>query len=966
MWRRNRTGPGEEVMTFIKYLNDNNYPVDIKRDDLKTIYEGKFVDVRRAAVPGYVKVKYRDILLYLRRRKLIHELGDYYSFGKDVQGLYENLIGSEEHRKTLEEWKEKAACTPYFCEVCGVQCPGEKDFDQHKNGTRHRIHKFHYEIFRNRFLFLWDTGVFKLLQKDNRRPARLRVHIPPGKSYDMLVKCKAPVDFGHHFVPLAFYFEWKDRHNQTIQDTVDQQTQEFVLRFVSVHVLGDLHAEMAPTAPFRFPDQIPDSIVDEIVPGEPCTVSGKSLLECKLTPCRVPSYLKPQVMKGLTGKRDIINESLRRVLACDLSPENYRSKFDTLLWTEELQMEDDIRRYDLIGVEMQLDRHSRLMVLEVPGLMERRPSVMRNDKVYIFVHGDRKIRYDAHVHRVELNDVHLGVGRKLKDAWIPKMKYDIRFDFARFNLWVQHRALTQFQYAETILFASERSTFSPREERVPMKPWYDRKLNPEQTIAVTNIVQGTSRPGPYLIFGPPGTGKTVTVTEAIRQVYHCQPDAKILACCPENTASDFLMKKLINPQQPGVVNKREIFRMYAVSRPYISVPQEIKDSKQLNYDDEERDFFYPAKTELKKYRILVMTLSTTGRLVSASFPRNFFTHIFIDEGAHAIEPECIIPITGLLDARTQDCGQLVIAGDPKQLGPILRSPFALNYGLETSVLERFMDTISEYHRLEISGYNSNYVTKLIRNYRSHDAIIHVPRELFYDGVLDACGDRMILEAMLGWEHLPNKEFPVIFHSVFGNDEREESSPSFFNRDEISQVEKYLDLLLTEKKGGLKIKAKDIGIISPYRKQVEKIRKMVEKKKYGTRDEKIMVGSVEEFQGQECKIIIISTVRSNANYVQIDLDYHLGFVKNPKRFNVALTRARSLLIVIGNPLVLEKDVNWKRFLDYCDGNGGFKGQHGKLKPDSTTGESNSGDIGDVYNRLASMRLQSEDPEWEIRD
>lgn len=69
------------------------------------------------------------------------------------------------------------------------------------------------------------------------------------------------------------------------------------------------------------------------------------------------------------------------------------------------------------------------------------------------------------------------------------------------------------------------------------------------------------------------------------------------------------------------------------------------------------------------------------RLVSAAFPRNFYTHIFIDEAAHAVEPECIVPITGLMDCRNQDCGQLVLAGDPRQLGPILRSRYSQNYGL---------------------------------------------------------------------------------------------------------------------------------------------------------------------------------------------------------------------------------------------------------------------------------------------
>lgn len=97
-----------------------------------------------------------------------------------------------------------------------------------------------------------------------------------------------------------------------------------------------------------------------------------------------------------------------------------------------------------------------------------------------------------------------------------------------------------------------------------------------------------------------------------------------------------------------------------------------------------------------------------------------------------------------------------------------------------------------YQRSEISGYDSSYITKLVRNYRSHDSILEVPRALFYDGELQCHGDPMILNAMLTWEHLPNKKVPIIFHAVFGAEEREASSPSFFNRFMIYLT--YLDWL----------------------------------------------------------------------------------------------------------------------------------------------------------------------------
>ena len=96
-------------------------------------------------------------------------------------------------------------------------------------------------------------------------------------------------------------------------------------------------------------------------------------------------------------------------------------------------------------------------------------------------------------------------------------------------------------------------------------------------------------------------------------------------------------------------------------------------------------------------------------------------------------------------------------------------------------MERLMRDIDGYQRDSGTGYNTLYITKLVRNYRSHDDILNIPRKLFYDNELVKCGDPMILTSMLNWEHLPNKKFPLVFHSVLGIDEREADSPSFFNR-----------------------------------------------------------------------------------------------------------------------------------------------------------------------------------------
>merc|ERR1712226_146199 len=114
--------------------------------------------------------------------------------------------------------------------------------------------------------------------------------------------------------------------------------------------------------------------------------------------------------------------------------------------------------------------------------------------------------------------------------------------------------------------------------------------------------------------------------------------------------------------------------------------------------------------------------------------------------------------------------------------------------------------------------------------------------------------------------------------------------------------------------------KEIGVITPYRRQVQKIRKKL--LEHNFRD--VTVGSTEEFQGQERKVIIVSTVRSTPEYVNTDNQYKLGFLANPKRFNVAITRAKALLIIVGNPHILNQDPSWADLLNYAREKGCYSG------------------------------------------
>ncbi|XP_075052362.1 helicase MOV-10 [Mixophyes fleayi] len=739
----------------------------------------------------------------------------------------------------------------------------------------------------------------------------------PGAVYD--IDLRATTDYYGYF-PVTLVFEFMEGNGGS--------KKKFLIgRFISAVSNSKLADDLAPTSRYipyqRNLIKNDERIEEEGIPPDG-SVTYHLEREVPLGDFSPPSHLKNRIRAGLFSSKATSSE--RKLVSSSLDFNNYDEKFHLLLHLEEIQMEIDIRKYDQIRQKMSKDtRDRRLLILDVPGVAENRPSVLRGDHLFVTLSDEydapEKISYKGYVHGVELEKVKLGFSQKLLQRFIPGMLFDVSFTFNRLPLKIQHRAvdLAKRKNLKDILFP----THSNKEciinaDRLSL---YDRKLegNPEQYMAVKQIVSGISRPAPYLIFGPPGTGKTVTLVEALKQVLKNIPNSCVLACAPSNSASDLLCQRLMNH-----VDKKDIYRILASSKDFRSVPEDIKPC--CNWNSRTGEYEYPNKDRLSEYRVIITTLVTAGRLVSANFPKGHFTHVFIDESGHAVEPECVTAIAGILDGMNNNGGQLVLAGDPKQLGPILRSPFAIDNGLAMSLLERLM-TQNPLYEKSTGSYNSQFVTKLLLNYRSHPDILIAPNELFYDNELQPKADEMVTHAYCNWEKLPTKGFPIIFHGVMGMDEREGNSPSFFNRFEIDVLMSYLEALLETqgKKGLAKISPKEIGIISPYRKQVEKIRKAIDLKCKAVTDIKdLKIGSVEEFQGQERKVILISTVRSTKDYVKYDEDFSLGFLKNPKRFNVAITRAKALLILVGNPVILRNDPNWSWFLRYCSEKGGYCG------------------------------------------
>uniref|UniRef100_A0A383WFR0 RNA helicase n=1 Tax=Tetradesmus obliquus TaxID=3088 RepID=A0A383WFR0_TETOB len=638
---------------------------------------------------------------------------------------------------------------------------------------------------------------------------------------------------------------------------------------------------------------------------------------------------------------------------------SHLSKLHLLLHLEELQQESDVRAYDIEAAMLTPGGNGRLLALKVPGLAEARPSVMRGDALYVTKAGDSSMEYQGIVHMVQMEQVLLRFSQRFHSTvYLPKLPFNVRFSIKRTGFVFMHEALDVAQRGLVAGARPELLLPPPDAMAVPgngvqVSHWFDRKVasNPEQRTAVQNIVAGSSGRLPFIIWGPPGTGKTSTLVEAAAQVLKLLPSSRLLLVAPSNLAADLLAQRLLAAGRP----KSEMLRICAFARPKEDLPPELLEV--TCWDDAECAFKLPALAEVtaSRKRVVVVTALMAGKLHALGVPAGHFSHIMFDEAGHAEEPLALCALAGLSGATTS----VVLAGDPKQLGPVIHSRIAGEAGLRLSLLERLAGSApysaAEQHPTAAAGL----IVKLVRNYRSHPELLEVPSRLFYSGQLAACASHEITHTLLYWERLGGRPMPLLFHSIVGKDEREGNSPSWFNTQECKQVLQYVQELRALRRNP--VAASQIAVITPYRKQVQKIRTYLEAKGHGSvlvgsvqqlqgQERRIMVaaadlsrniaalpycsaacspalqvGSVEQLQGQERRVVIISTVRSQPSYLEHDAKHRLGFVGNAKRFNVAVTRAQALLIVVGNPAILMQDPNWLALLLSCQQRGATAGQ-----------------------------------------
>ncbi|KAF9486245.1 RNA helicase [Pholiota conissans] len=665
------------------------------------------------------------------------------------------------------------------------------------------------------------------------------------------------------------------------------------------------HELLRPKAPYARRKIVKFNPVGSVVPSSRPPAWTKTVWVDRLLGYDIPKSLLSAL--SIPGKG--ISSAVKRFMPTVFNEKTYGSWFQVLLHIEEERVKSDLDAYSLSDVELQPD-HPRYKLL-VEGLAEGRPSVLVGDFVLVS-HTEsaetlnKRTWYEGRVHKVYENHVSLHFNDGF--STYRGTKFDVRFVLNRLPYRRMHQAVTNKNDQSRILFPEPKHIQGvqrvPLEKIVGLVPFY-RPIgeDEEQTETVAAIVDQKPGSVPFVVFGPPGTGKTVTIVEAMRQLLAKDPDVRILACAPNNSAADTLAVKLMD------LGKSQVFRLNSLSRKIEEMPKILREYSSINSN---LVFSMPQVEPLSKFRVVVSTCLSAGVPTGLGLKRGHFTHIFIDEAGQGKEPELMVAIKNNADKKTN----LILAGDNQQLGPVINSPLASILGLKLSYLARIMQR-------EIYNLNTGKgitIVKLIKNFRSHPDILKFSNDQFYNSELSSCGEPAMINSLVNYEELPKRRFPVVFHGIVGKDEREKSSPSFFNIDEATQVKKYCTSLLGNKKNG--IKAEHIGVITPYHAQRCKILDLLYKD-HKMRD--IKVGSVEEFQGQERRVIIISTVRSNKEFITADIRRSLGFVANKNRLNVALTRAQALLIVIGNPIVLSLDPIWRGFLNYVYNRGGWRGK-----------------------------------------
>ena len=432
-------------------------------------------------------------------------------------------------------------------------------------------------------------------------------------------------------------------------------------------------------------------------------------------------------------------------------------------------------------------------------------------------------------------------------------------------------------------------------------PW----LNPTQERAVNEVLRAKDV---AVVHGPPGTGKTTTLVEAISETL--RRESQVLVCAQSNMAVDWISEQLtdrginvLRIGNPTRVNDKMLsftyerrFEAHPDYPQLWSIRKAIREvraqRKRSDNYHQKMDRLQARATELElriqsqlfgEARVIASTLTgTANRLLDGQK----YATLFIDEAAQALEAACWIAI--------RKATRVVLAGDHCQLPPTVKSIAALKGGLATTLMERIVANKPE------------VVTLLRVQYRMNEHIMRFSSDYFYHGQVESA-------PQIKYRGILDYDIPITWLDTSDLDSHEEFVGETFGRVNkaeaaltVDTLERYLLKIGKQRVTDERI---DVGVISPYRAQVQHLRRLI-----GKRDtlkpfrQLISVNTVDGFQGQERDIILISLVRANS-------EGQIGFLCDLRRMNVAITRARMKLIILGDAGTLTRHPFYRRLFDY---------------------------------------------------
>lgn len=432
-------------------------------------------------------------------------------------------------------------------------------------------------------------------------------------------------------------------------------------------------------------------------------------------------------------------------------------------------------------------------------------------------------------------------------------------------------------------------------------PW----LNASQEKAVNEVLWAKDV---AVVHGPPGTGKTTTLVEAIFETL--RRESQVLVCAQSNMAVDWISEKLVDRGinvlrigNPTRVNDKMLSftyeRRFEAHPDYPQLWSIRKAIRELRQQRKHADSWHQKMDRLKsratelelrirsslfgEARVIASTLTGAANRVLEG---EKYSTLFIDEAAQALEAACWIAI--------RKAGRVILAGDHCQLPPTVKSIMALKGGLGKTLMERIVENKPE------------TVTLLKMQYRMNEQIMKFSSDWFYNGMVESA-------PTVSHRGILDYDTPMMWIDTAECDGKEEFVGENFGRINRAEAELTLQTLqqYLEKIGKQRIleESIDVGIISPYRAQVQLLRKELRKREFFRPYRHLLtVNTVDGFQGQERDIILISLVRSNDGG-------DIGFLRDLRRMNVAITRARMKLIILGSSETMTSHPFYKKLYEY---------------------------------------------------